>query len=143
MWISEIMTGDVECVTPHDTLQDAALKMKELGVGPLPVCEHESVVGMITDRDITIRAVAEGLDPKTTKVHDVMSAELICCYEDQDMEVAARLMQSQQIRRVLVLNRDKRLVGIVSLGDLAVEAETPERAGEILQGVSSSAASQH
>jgi len=141
MWISEIMSGNVESVTRHDTLQDAALKMKELGVGSLPVCEHQSVVGMVTDRDITIRAVADGLDPKTTKVHDVISGDVICCYEDQDVEVAARLMQSQQIRRVLVLNRDKRLVGIVSLGDLAVDAETPLRAGEILQEVSGSAAS--
>jgi CBS domain-containing protein len=139
MWISEIMTEHVGFVTPHDTLQDAAIKMKELGVGPLPVCEHQSLVGIVTDRDITIRAVAEGLDPKATKVHDVMSGDLICCYEDQDVGVAARLMESQQIRRLLVLNRDKRLVGIVSLGDLAVHAETPQRAGEILQEVSGSA----
>src|SRR5262245_24669684 len=135
MWISQIMTEDVECVTPHDTLQHAALMMKDLGVGPLPVCEHECIVGMVTDRDITLRAVAEGLNPKTTKVHQVMSRDLICCYEDQDVEVAARLMESQQIRRLLVLNRDKKLVGIVSLGDLAVAADSPRRAGEILHEV--------
>jgi len=140
MRISEIMTAHVECVSPDDTLQDAAGKMKELDVGPLPVCEHRSVVGMVTDRDITIRAVAEGRDPKTTRVRDIMSGELICCYDDQEVEVAAHLMQSQLIRRVLVLDRDKRLVGIVSLGDLAIEADTPQRAGEILQEVSGSAA---
>jgi CBS domain-containing protein len=140
MLISAIMTENVESVTPDDTLQQAAAKMKELGVGPLPVCEHRSVVGMVTDRDITIRAVAEGRDPKTTRVRDIMSVELICCYEDQDVEVAAHLMQSQLIRRVLVLDRDKRLVGIVSLADLALEAKTPQRAGEILQEVSGSAA---
>lgn len=137
--ISEIMTRDVEFVTPDETLQQAALKMKESGVGPLPVCENQGVVGMVTDRDITIRAVALGLNPETTKVRDVMSGELICCYDDQEVDVAAHLMQSQQIRRVLVLNRDRRLVGIVSLGDLAVEAPNSERAGEILQEVCAAA----
>jgi CBS domain-containing protein len=140
MSISEIMSEQVECVCPDDTLQDAAIKMRESGVGPLPVCENQCVVGMVTDRDITIRAVALGLDPKTTKVSEVMSGEVVCCYADQEVEVAAHLMQSQQIRRVLVLDRDKRLVGIVSLGDLAIDAETPARAGEILQEVSGSAA---
>jgi CBS domain-containing protein len=136
MWLSDIMTTHVESVSPDDTLQEAAMKMKELGVGPLPVCENQAVVGMVTDRDITVRAVAEGLDPKETKVRAVMSEELICCYDDQEVEVAARLMQSKLIRRVLVLNRDKRLVGIVSLADLAGEAVNARRAGEILHEVS-------
>jgi CBS domain-containing protein len=140
MLIREIMTEQVEFVRPDESLQEAALKMRDFGVGPLPVCENEGVVGMLTDRDITIRAVAEGRDPESTKVRDVMSGELICCFEDQEVEVAERLMTSQQIRRVVVLNRDKRLVGIVSLGDLAVEARSPVRAGEILQGVSAAAA---
>jgi len=135
MLIREIMTDHVEFVTPEQTLRDAALKMRDLGVGPLPVCENQGVVGMLTDRDITIRAVAEGLDTEKTMVRDVMSGELICCYDDQEVDVAAHLMQSQQIRRILVLDRDKRLVGIVSLGDLAVEARSPLRAGEILQEV--------
>ncbi len=138
MLVSEIMTHDVEFVMPDDTLEEAATKMKNFDVGPLPVCEHEGVVGMVTDRDITIRAVSLGKDPKTTLVRDVMSQDVICCYLDQDIEVAAHLMQSQQIRRVLVVDRDKRLVGIVSLGDLAVVSETPARAGEILQEVSGS-----
>jgi CBS domain-containing protein len=136
MLISAIMSEHVESVSPLDTIQQAALKMRELGVGPLPVCENHAVVGVVTDRDITIRAVADGLDPKIARVSEVMSGELVCCYDDQEIEVAAHLMQSQQIRRVLVLDRDKRLVGIVSLGDLALESETPERAGEILQEVS-------
>jgi len=135
MLISEIMTEHVEFVTPDETLRQAALKMRDSGVGPLPVCENQGVIGMVTDRDITIRAVAEGLNPETTKVRDVMSGELICCYDDQDVDVAAHLMQSQQIRRVLVLNRDRRLVGIVSLADLALLAHTPERAGEVFQDV--------
>jgi CBS domain-containing protein len=140
MLIREIMTEDVEFLTPDESLQEAALKMRDFGVGPLPVCENAAVVGMLTDRDITIRAVAEGRDPESTRVRDVMSGELICCFDDQDIDVAARLMKAQNIRRVVVLNRDKRLVGIVSLGDLAVEAPSPERAGEILQGVSGAAA---
>jgi CBS domain-containing protein len=140
MLISEIMTPGVEYVGPDDSLQEAARKMKKLDVGPLPVCEHECVVGMVTDRDITVRAVALGRDPRETKVREVMSGEVVCCFDDQEAEVAARLMQSQQIRRVLVLNRDKRLVGIVSLADLAVQALNPDRAGEVLQEVSGSAA---
>jgi CBS domain-containing protein len=143
MLINEIMTQHVEVVMPGDTVADAARRMKEHDIGPLPVCAHQSVIGMITDRDIAMRAVAAGLDPKTTKVRDVMSSALICCYEDQEVEVAAHLMQSQQIRRVLVLDRDKRLVGIVSLADLAVEAQTPERACEILQEVSGPHSQRH
>ncbi len=135
MMIREVMTHNVEFVSPDETLQDAALKMKELGVGTLPVCAHAGVVGVLTDRDIAIRAVAEARSAQTTRVRDVMSGELICCYEDQEVEVAANLMRSKQIRRVLVLDRDKRLVGIVSLGDLALESPSPERAGEILQDV--------
>src|SRR5262249_48865711 len=118
MLIREIMTEHVESVKPDESLQEAALKMRDFGVGPLPVCENQAVVGVLTDRDITIRAVAEGRDPASTKVRDVMSSELICCFDDQEVDVAAHLMKSQQIRRVVVLNRDKRLVGIVSLGDL-------------------------
>jgi CBS domain-containing protein len=135
MLINEIMTRSVEFIGPDETLQHAASRMKELGVGPLPVCENAGVVGMLTDRDITVRAVAEGRNPQTTKVRDVMSGEVICCYEDQECEVAARLMRSQQIRRILVLDRDKQLVGIVSLGDLALESSSAAHAGEILQDV--------
>jgi CBS domain-containing protein len=135
MLIREIMTGHVEFVTPHETLRRAAVKMRDSGVGTLPVCENQGIVGMLTDRDITIRGVAEGRDPETTEVRDVMSGELICCYDDQNVDVAAHLMQSQHIRRVLVLNRDRRLVGIVSLADLALGAHNAERAGEILHEV--------
>jgi CBS domain-containing protein len=139
MRISDVMTREVESIGPDDTLQEAAQRMKEFGVGPLPVCENHSVVGMVTDRDITLRAVASGLDPATTAVRDVMSEEIVCCFEDQEVEVAARLMQSKQIRRVLVLDRDKKLVGIVTLADLAADALDNQRAGEILQEVSGAA----
>jgi CBS domain-containing protein len=139
MQISDIMTRDVESIGPDDTLQEAATRMKQFGVGPLPVCENQSVVGMVTDRDITLRAVAEGLDPATTAVREVMSQEIVCCFEDQEVEVAANLMQSKQIRRVLVLDRDKKLVGIITLADLASAAVDMQRAGEILHEVSGAA----
>jgi CBS domain-containing protein len=136
MQLKDIMTPYVECVRPGDTLQEAARKMKSLDVGPMPVCgDNDKIVGMLTDRDITIRATAEGLDPKTTKVQDVMSEEVIWCFEDQDTDEAAKLMQERQVRRLLVMNRDKRLVGIVSLGDLAIEGKK-KQAGEVLQDVS-------
>jgi CBS domain-containing protein len=139
MKLSDIMTQDVESVWPDDTLQEAAFKMKDLDVGPLPVCDRHHIVGMLTDRDITVRAVAQGLDPKSTRVRAIMSRAVICCHEHQDVEDAARVMQERQVRRILVLDRDQRLVGIVTLGDLAADAGDPERIGEILHDVSSRA----
>jgi len=136
MKLKDIMTPDVECVRPGDTLQAAARKMKSLDVGPMPVCgDNDKIIGMLTDRDITIRATAEGLDPKTAKVQDAMTEDVAWCFEDQDTGDAAKLMQERQIRRLLVMDRDKRLVGIVSLGDMATEGKK-KQAGEVLQEVS-------
>ena len=137
MQVKDIMTPGVECVRPDDTLQNAARKMRDLDVGPLPVCgDDDRLAGMITDRDITVRAVAEGKDPTTTRVREVMTQEIIYGFEDQDVEEAARIMKERQVRRLVVLNRDKRLVGIVSLGDLATETGDREKSGEVLQDVS-------
>jgi CBS domain-containing protein len=136
MKIRDIMTPDVECVRRDNTLEEAAVKMKDLDVGSLPVCDGDRIEGIITDRDIAIRAVAEGRDPTSTQVREVMSRSVMHCYDDEDTEDAARLMQERQIRRILVLNRDERLLGIVSLGDLAAETGNPERVGRILQDVS-------
>jgi len=136
MLIKDIMTPDVEVVSPGDTLEQAARRMEVLDVGPLPVCEGRRVVGMITDRDITVRATAAGCDPKTTLVHDAMSQEITSCYEDQDVQDAARLMKEKQIRRLLVMNRANELVGIVSLGDLATETGDQGQPGEVLKRVS-------
>jgi CBS domain-containing protein len=111
--------------------------MKELDVGMLPVCgDNDRLVGTLTDRDITIRAVAEGLDPRTALVRDVMTPSVVYCFEDEDVEEAARLMKDNQVRRLVVLNRDKRLVGIVSLGDLAVDTGDEHLAGSALEAVS-------
>jgi CBS domain-containing protein len=135
MKIQEIMTTNVEFVWPDDTLQDAALKMKEMDIGPLPVCDGGHIMGVLTDRDITVRGVALGCDPRCTMVRDVMTREVIQCYEDEESEEAERLMETRQVRRILVVNRDERLVGIVSLGDLAATGSA-QRAGEVLQEVS-------
>lgn len=136
MQLKDIMTRDVEVVHPNMKLEEAARKMDALDIGPLPVCDEGRLVGMITDRDITVRATAAGADPRSTRVQDVMTRDVVYGYEDQDVNEAARIMQERQIRRLLVLNRDKRLVGIVSLGDLAVDAENTRLSGETLEGVS-------
>jgi CBS domain-containing protein len=142
MTLNEIMTARPKCVAPDTPLQEAARYMRDLDVGPLPVCgDDDRLVGMVTDRDITVRAVALGKDPKTTKVSDVMTQDIIYGFEDQDVDDAARVMEQRQIRRLVVLNRDKRLVGIVSLGDLAVEAHTRDTASEVLREVSEPAMS--
>jgi len=136
MQLKEMMTPNVEVIHPDATLQEAAQKMKGLDVGPLPVCTGKRLEGMLTDRDITVRAVAEGRDPRTTKVQEVMTSEVVYAFEDQDITEAARLMEECQIRRVVVLNRDKQLVGIVSLGDLAVHTGDERQAGQTLERVS-------
>ena len=118
MQVFEAMTPDVVRVAPEMTLMEAARTMKNLDIGPLPVCEGERLLGMVTDRDITVRATAEGRDPRQTLVSDVMTTEVVCCHEDDDIRQAARLMQLTQLRRLLVVNDEGRLVGIVSLGDL-------------------------
>jgi len=105
-------------------------------VGPLPICDNDRLVGMLTDRDITVRAVAEGKDPRATRVRDVMTEGVCYCFEDDDVADAARLMKENQIRRLLVLDRNKRLAGIVSLGDLAVETGDEHLAGQTLERVS-------
>ncbi len=136
MQLKDVMTKGVEVIHPGAMLQEAAQHMRRLDVGPLPVCDGERLVGMLTDRDITVRAVAEGRDPRTTKVQDVMTCEVVYVFEDQDVAEAARLMEEHQIRRVVVLNRDKQLVGIVSWGDVAVYTGNERQAGKTLERVS-------
>jgi len=134
------MTAGCECISPESTLQEAAQRMKDLDVGPLPICRNDRLAGMLTDRDIVLRAVATGADPKTTRVADVMTPHVEYCFEDEDVEQAAGRMRDKQIRRLVVLNRDKRLVGIVSLGDLAVDARDEQLVGATLEGISEPAA---
>jgi CBS domain-containing protein len=120
MQVSELMTRDVRIVNPDDPIRHAATMMAEIDAGALPVGENDRLVGMITDRDIAIRAVAEGRGPET-RVGDVMSRDVRYCFEDEDLDEVTHNMGGIQVRRLPVLNRDKRLVGIVSLGDLAME----------------------
>lgn len=136
MQLKDVMTAKVQLTDPSAKLKDAAMAMRDGDFGLLPVGANDRLVGTITDRDITVRAVAEGKDPNTTTVGDVMSEGIHYCFEDQEVEEAARLMGEAQIRRLPVLNRDKRLVGIVALGDLAVGTGGRTPAGEALTGVS-------
>jgi len=130
------MTPGVEVIAPEASIYEAAEKMSHLDIGPLPVCDGEHLVGMLTDRDITVRAVAAGRDPRTTHVRDIMTPDVVYGFEDQHVQDAARLMEQYQIRRLPVLNRSKQLVGMVALGDLAVHAGTRPVAAEVLEQVS-------
>jgi CBS domain-containing protein len=122
MKVSKCMTRDVELVSPTQTIRDAAQMMAELDAGALPVQQDDRLVGMITDRDIAVRAVAQGKSPETP-VRDVMSPELLYCFDDQEIEDVSRNMGEVKVRRLPVVNRDKRLVGIISIGDLALKEE--------------------
>jgi CBS domain-containing protein len=135
MNVSEVMSSDVYVSSPDDTLQTAAQAMADLDTGVLPVGDGERLIGIVTDRDIVIRGVAKALDASTTLIRDVMSAGVCYCFDDEDVEDAAQQMAELQVRRLPVLNRAKRLVGIISLGDLSQEADT-RVTGDALQGVS-------
>src|SRR6266436_10036539 len=134
MKIANIMSRNVQIVGPDDTIRSAAALMKKIDAGLLPVTEGDKLVGMITDRDIAIRAVAQGKGPDA-KVRDAMSHEVKYCFEDEDVDHVAQNMGELQVRRLPVMNREKRLVGIVSLADLATEGSLPKTA-RALHGIS-------
>ena len=118
MKVSDAMTRDVRVANPNQTIQDAAKMMSDVNSGVLPVGENDRLIGMITDRDIAVRAVAQGKGPQTL-VREVMTDHVHDCFDDEDMDEVTRKMADSQVRRLPVVNRDKRLVGILSLGDLA------------------------
>ena len=134
MQVSEVMTRDIAIALPGDSLRQAAAVMAGIDAGILPVRDGDRLVGMLTDRDITVRAVAAGRDPNQCEVREVMSTDIKYMYEDETVEDAARNMAQLQVRRLPVLNRNKRLVGMVSLGDLAVSEK--RTAADALAGVS-------
>jgi CBS domain-containing protein len=134
MKVSEAMTRDVRVSSPDETIRKAAKTMAKLDAGVLPVGENDQLIGMITDRDIAIRGIAEGKGPKA-KVRDVMTDDVKYCFEDQELEEVTRNMADIQVRRLPVLNRDKRLVGILSLGDIAGSSDG-KGAGDALRGIS-------
>jgi CBS domain-containing protein len=139
MQVREVMTRGAEVITSDAAAIEAAAKMKKFDIGSLPVCDGEKLQGLLTDRDIAVRLVAEGRDAAATKVRDIMTSGPTYCFEDQTLEEAANIMESHQIRRLPIINREKRLVGMLSLGDLAVRTQgtkQEELADEALKGIS-------
>jgi CBS domain-containing protein len=136
MKVRDILTRDPQIIGPDARISEAGRLMKQYDIGMLPVCNGERLVGAITDRDLAIRAVAEDCDPLKTYVKDVMTPGICYCYEDQDLEEVAGLMEERQIRRIAVLNRQKRLVGIASLADFAIRSQDELLTEELLEGVS-------
>jgi len=138
MKIDNVMTKVVEVVHPDDSLQSAAQKMKDCDIGFLPVCDGEEMIGVLTDRDLALRATAEGADPATPigRGREYITAPVVYCFDDQSVEDAAKLMEANRIRRIAVVSRkDKRLVGIVSLGDIATNG-TKRTSSRVLECVS-------
>jgi len=135
MRVNELMTKEVRTVTPEHSLQDAARLMSLIDVGFLPVAQDDRLVGTITDRDMAVRALAEGMGPETP-VSQVMTRDVKYCFEDEDVEHVARNMGDIQVRRLPVVNRDKRLVGVISLGDMAIDALSADAAETALSGIS-------
>lgn len=135
MKVSEVMTTEVETISSEQTAREAASFMLRADAGSIPVCDNGKVIGIITDRDIAVRGVAEGRGPDTP-VSELMSDGIICAHEDEEVNSVAKRMSEEQVRRIPVLDLDENLVGIVSLGDLTREANG-EAAQEALEGVSS------
>ena len=135
MKVKDVKTSKVEFVRSEDSIKHAAQKMEELDVGALPVVVGNDVIGMITDRDIVIRAVAQGLDPEKHKVVDALSEGVISCKEEDDVQAVVNLMEDKQVRRIVVRDEAQNVTGIVSLGDLAVNIQK-DIAAEALKGVS-------
>lgn len=139
MKVSEIMTRNVECIEPDTTVRSAAQRMRLLDVGFLPVCNGDRLAGTITDRDIVLRHVADGLDPLSVRVSEIMTPYAFYCYEDQSVEEVGRTMREKEVKRMLILSRDKRLVGVVSLGDISKASGEEELAGRTLRDISGAA----
>jgi CBS domain-containing protein len=136
MQIKNIMTADVKVVRPDMPLVEAARRMRDLDIGLMPVADNNQLLGILTDRDITIRAVAQARDPLSTPVRDVMTTDMVFCYDDQDVSEAARVMQEKQIRRLLIRDHTMHLVGVVSLGDLSVKGGEQKVSSAVLEEVS-------
>jgi len=132
--VREIMTGDVQLLSPQDSIQDAAQRMRDGDFGSLPVAQGDRLVGYVTDRDIVVRALAD-CRASDARVEDVMTDRILYCFDDENVNDAAANMAENQVRRLPVLNREKRLVGIVALGDIAVKA-SDKPAEDALEGVS-------
>ena len=136
MKISQVMTPSVVSVPPTATLQQAAELMRDRDIGALPVRDQERLIGILTDRDIAVRAIAEGRDPNRTEASTIMTQGPVYCFEDDEIEAAARMMQERQIRRIVVLDRAENPVGMLSLGDISLNTRDVGLSGEVLNEVS-------
>lgn len=136
MNLGDIMTKNPETAQVMDSIMDVASMMKELNVGFMPVLDGDNLVGCVTDRDITIRAVAEGMDIQNASIGEIMSTDLHTATPDMSVDEAANIMEEFQIRRLPILNENNMLIGVVSLGDIAVRTKDLEEAGEILEEIS-------
>ena len=137
MKLKDIMTSEVEVIRPDDTLRTAAQIMRNRDIGFLPVCDGERLVGALSDRDITVQAIAEGLDPKNTRVRDIVHSRVIWSFDDENVTSAVKKMKENQVRRLIVIHREsKKLAGVVSLGDLANNT-TEKISSSVLLSVSS------
>ncbi len=133
MLVKEVMTPKAEWIDPETTLLEAAKRMRDKDIGSLLVGEHDKIIGMVTDRDIACRGIARNLDPANTPVRKVMSERIFWCFDDQEIENAAHLMEKKKVRRLAVMNREKRMVGFLSVDDLAHRAHA--LSGEVLDQV--------
>jgi len=141
MKVSEIMTTPIEEMIDKDTVISAARKMKDLNVGALPVKTGENrLQGIVTDRDIVVRVLAEGKDPEETRISEIMSKGIISCTEDQTPEEAAAIMADAKVRRLVVVDNEDKVVGILSLGDVAVKGAEKETVGATVDKISRPAA---
>jgi CBS domain-containing protein len=134
MQAKDLMTRSVQCISPQTRICDAAQMMKLLDVGFLPVCENDRLIGTITDRDIVLRLVADGRNVTNSKASDIVTNDVFWCYEDQTADEVCDFMSQKEIRRVLILNRNKRLVGVLSIGDLAKRGED-QKAGKAIKEI--------
>ncbi len=135
MQVREIMSSNVKQIGSSAMIAEAAERMRKYDVGVLPVIQDRKTIGLITDRDIVIRAVAAGIDPRTTPVKDVITPGAVCCNEHEEVEKAARLMEDNQVHRVLVVDSENKMVGILSVGDLAMKTSDEHLAHEVLERV--------
>ena len=134
--IKDVMTPQAEVISPDATTEDAAALMKTLDIGVLPVCDEDGLVGILTDRDLVVRVLAATRDPKAMLVGEAMTPSVVYCFDDDDVEHAATVMAGQQIRRLPVLDKNRKLVGIVSVGDIAVNTQDHQLTGKVLEDVS-------
>jgi len=136
---SDIMTEDLVCCTPGDSVTEVARLMKKEDIGPVLVIDSnnsKTLVGIVTDRDLVLKVLADGLDPRTTQVNDVMSKKLVTCRADDDVEQAMNAMAQFQLRRIPVVGENMKLVGIISQADVATRVGAPEKTGEVVKEIS-------